>query len=965
MAEPAPSPLPSQPLPDDDLPPLQTPVVVQDAQGNLLDADATELNGLLRSGQFRLAPDEFQEGGTGVPVTIGGETRYLPVDQAEQAIRSFEGDSTSAAAAEEAEARRYFTSPLNKARAASAAWLSGMTFGGSDQALTAIDPGWADELAGLQRANPDIDTAGRVGGMVLPLLTGGLAGAGVRGVAAGAEAAGGAAARALGGGAVARAAGAAVRGGLEVGAMEVGAEISAAALQRRELDAAKVASAFGHGAIVGGVFMGGGSLLLSGARAGAGWAADAAGDAIRTRVGAAADALGTRAEGLAAEARAAGQDMVARGGNLIEQGADQVRRIVDERFVPYLKNDLREPALEFARDKALSATGGTQRQLSKIIEGSPAVREAADGLLTREIPEALGKKPGAILTRVEMAEGLETARRKIGSEMGEALKTIDANARGIGPDVGRVVREAEEKILTRLESNAFAEAETNAIRRQISALAEYQGQRVGFEGMHELSSRLGETIRRRATSPELPELKQLKGLIDDEILAGAERVSEEIGGDLAAAFRTAKQRYAAASMLDKAIETGVAAEKKNATIGLREMLGGGTGTQFGAAVGGLFGGAPGALVGGLVGGAAGSAAARLSKVYGDQIASTAIRRFYEGASPAAIAAEIDAAIGASIGRYLAPAKALAGKAAEAVRTVAPRAQEIAEAASARAGETARGVVNKARGTVEDAVETAGRAAAATTRAGRTAATQVERELAHAWFGDPVSAPPRGASKPAPAGASPAKAAPVQAMGARGLGRRLEESKAAARARYEQVAAQYPDLAPEALGALKASDRAHDYLLSILPKSANQLHSLTPNVEEAHLSKSEKAAFLTALRVVASPLSVLESLDAGTLSRIEVETLQATSPELYAQIQTTAQARLDAMPEPLPYRKALDLSLLLGVVGHPALDPRTMAAIQAAYAAPAAAPSGPPSSPLVAPKRQISASRDWSLRKEET
>ena len=106
--------------------------------------------------------------------------------------------------------------------------------------------------------------------------------------------------------------------------------------------------------------------------------------------------------------------------------------------------------------------------------------------------------------------------------------------------------------------------------------------------------------------------------------------------------------------------------------------------------------------------------------------------------------------------------------------------------------------------------------------------------------------------------------------------------------------------------------------------------------------------------------MLDSLKAGKISKGQVEALKAVYPSLYGQIQTEVQAQLDARTEPLPYRKALELSTLLGVVGSPTLDPRFIKAVQASYAAPPPPPAGAPVGAASGPARPISNASAASL-----
>jgi hypothetical protein len=216
--------------------------------------------------------------------------------------------------------------------------------------------------------------------------------------------------------------------------------------------------------------------------------------------------------------------------------------------------------------------------------------------------------------------------------------------------------------------------------------------------------------------------------------------------------------------------------------------------------------------------------------------------------------------------------------------------------------------------------------------------------------------PRAVDRRAPpGGASPQQTAKIRAT----IEQSAEQQRQAIGA---AMAAAPPEVAATLRGQLGASERATTYLLSKIPLSGNQKNTLTPQAEAPRLTKAQLDELVTAARVVADPLSVLESLERGTLQRTEVEALRVAAPGLYQQIRTEVQTQLSTREEPLPYRQALQLSQLLGVVGHPSLSPASIQAIQASYAPPAQ--SNQPAPPVSAPKRPISTTKDWSLTSEE-
>lgn len=773
----------------------------------------------------------------GVPVRLpDGTAQELDPQRAEEVIRGGGGDVIDRGTLLADQERQVYGGGAGQAAAAAAGLARGATLGLSDVVAGAIDPTLPGGLRQLQEANPATSTAAELGGNIASLLaTGGAAGLGqgaARGAVALGATEGGLAARALAGAAV---------GAAEMGAIEAGRELSQATLQERETSAARVAEAFGHGALLGGAF--GGALPLAGA------------------------AL----SGVASGARkVAGKVMPGGPGSLA-----------------------------YAREKTLKSTGGTQKEIGKILDASPELRQAADDILIRDVPRALGKSEAAVVSRAEMQAGIETARQEIGAEMGKALKAIDTNARGVGADIGGIVARARETVLAPLEANVFAGAEARAVAKQIQQLEKLKDYRVGFESLHDLSSQLGKVIRKNPTAAATQDLKAFRSLIEEEIVTGANRASAEIGGDIAGQYATARTRYAAAKMLEDAVATGVKAETKNLTFSLSSMLAGGTGTSLGATVGGAVLGPVGAAIGGVVGGVGGAVIANLNKRFGDQVVSQALRAYAQGETRM-VASLVDNSIAQGVGKMLSGG-------AKATKRIAP-------------------VV-------------AADAATRTALLGRS----------------PAPLGPRTVDRRAPpGGASPQQTAQIRTT----IQQSAEQQQAGLKA---AMAAAPPALAATLRGQLAASERATTYLLSKIPLSGNQKNTLTPQAEAPRLTKAQLDDLVTAARVVADPLSVLESLERGDLRRVEVEALRVAAPGLYQQIRTEVQAQLSERTEPLPYRQALQLSQLLGVVGHPSLSPASIRAIQASYA-PAPQESQP--APVRAPKRPISTTKDWSLTSEE-
>lgn len=874
MADPAPQPVPDA-APEEA--PVVNPVIVRDAQGQDFTIDASELGAFVRSGQYEVSPSQpMAEGWVPIRGIDGVERRATP-QEAQQLVAGFEAEGASMGAVERREEEQRYSGALQGARALSAGALS--TLPGAIPLLTAIQPGLAQDLEGLQRYRPGLYTAGEIGAIGGALLAtgGGAAAAGLRGLGAGTRAIAGAgelaaqgatrAATAVGlaeGGLAARALGAGARGAVEVGLFEANREINQAAIQQRELEASKVAAAFGHGALLGGALMGIGTAAWGGAGA----AVSAGREALAARTVADATKLG-EAQGVGfvqGIARRLEEEMAAKS---VGAPKKQFREFTGESFA---RTGAKDRAVELAQQVAGKNTAEKAALIGQELQRSGArVGELVDTLAASGVKAEVAP----------VVQGIEAKIAEFGGRSGPQFREAARELRSWADDFAKNVKDGEPGALWKF-------------KKDLGDSTVWKADKAAFDSAAERAKR------------------DLYRQVDDLLMRTGESTGDAA---FAQAWREANRNYQAARWVDSALSDKLA-QASNRTFGLSEQIG----AASGLVAGGGFTPAGVAL-------AAGSAALqRIGKSLGPDAVTLALKSLREG-NAGALSGLVDRAAATSVGRYLAAgARRVAGavrgeESGRAARTVAPYATN--RALESDLGRRLFG------------------------EAAPRASTERREALAQ-----------RLASRPTTRSEGASEAQVRRAVTV------LQEGAARQRAALEQVAASNPALAPEVRGQIAASERARDYLLSKIPETLNTRATLTPQAETPRMTKAQRDEFLTAARVVANPLSVLDSLQSGTLSRTEVEALKATAPELYASIQTSVQAQLEARAEPLPYRQALELSTLLGVVGHPSLDRRFVQAVQASYALPAAPPAPAAGAP-VALQRTLSTARDWSLKPEVT
>jgi hypothetical protein len=174
-------------------------------------------------------------------------------------------------------------------------------------------------------------------------------------------------------------------------------------------------------------------------------------------------------------------------------------------------------------------------------------------------------------------------------------------------------------------------------------------------------------------------------------------------------------------------------------------------------------------------------------------------------------------------------------------------------------------------------------------------------------------------------------------------RSVEDAVEDAQAHTEAVAAAAAPIAqhsPKVAQAFeRAAIRATLYLAQALP-SSRPTNALTPKLDRAEPSDSEKATFTRIYQAVHDPTSVLARVEDGTVTPDEVAAIQATAPETYAAMSTQLKDSLATAKDPkrLPYARRLALSVFLQAPVDATMTPQFIAACQAASAPPSPPPS---------------------------
>lgn len=153
----------------------------------------------------------------------------------------------------------------------------------------------------------------------------------------------------------------------------------------------------------------------------------------------------------------------------------------------------------------------------------------------------------------------------------------------------------------------------------------------------------------------------------------------------------------------------------------------------------------------------------------------------------------------------------------------------------------------------------------------------------------------------------------------------------------EVGAVAKDAPGTATGLVAARVRARDFLLEKAPRELLGDDPLQPHLKKPVPSRPELEKFARYMRTVDDPLSVLDDMNDGRLTKEQVEALRVVYPAVYADLEKRVVEKLTDSTERVPYLKRVQLGLLLGIPTDKSLQPERIAMTQAIYAPPGQGP----------------------------
>jgi len=168
-----------------------------------------------------------------------------------------------------------------------------------------------------------------------------------------------------------------------------------------------------------------------------------------------------------------------------------------------------------------------------------------------------------------------------------------------------------------------------------------------------------------------------------------------------------------------------------------------------------------------------------------------------------------------------------------------------------------------------------------------------------------------------------------------------------------------DSHPQVAAAIMAqTQRAVDYLASLVPTDLADDASLTPHLEAGYIHPEQMQQLLSAKWGVDSPFSVIDGIAEGDINWDAIRAVKVVYPRLYTRLQELAVQEAATREEPLAYNQRVLIGLALELPADQTLEPDTLRRIQAArFLPPEASEEGKPGPK---PRRGIDISSQYEL-----
>lgn len=109
-------------------------------------------------------------------------------------------------------------------------------------------------------------------------------------------------------------------------------------------------------------------------------------------------------------------------------------------------------------------------------------------------------------------------------------------------------------------------------------------------------------------------------------------------------------------------------------------------------------------------------------------------------------------------------------------------------------------------------------------------------------------------------------------------------------------------------------------------------SIMPQFDKPRYAEADVHQWMRQRAIIEDPLSVFDRMHDGTITKSDVDALQATSPKLLEHIRSEFLQQMTSLKDPPSYQKKVRLSIVLGVEADETMAPQFMQMVAGAYAA---------------------------------
>lgn len=416
----------------------------------------------------------------------------------------------------------------------------------------------------LKETSPNATLGGEIAGAVAPALFG-------------APAAGGALALGESGLARfgARALVAAPRAAIEGAAIGAGQQLSEDTLANHPF----VGTSYLTSAVKGGTI----GLLLGAGGAGV---LGAAGDKVaqvRNRLFGAGESAGLRAE------ESAGTRLAEEGGPYRTAG-----RVEDAAVEQGGRKSIIQRAEDLGNEQAYKATGANQTDWKRLGADADSRAETAQRVGKMLQTETVDGKPlvEALASQEEIANRIAAKQKEVGKSF--ASMYAEADKAFQHPSMS-AIRDGMDALREKYAGTMYGDLEMRGAEDAYARLEKSLGKNPThtelWNARKEIDGQLKKAYARDKTTGVIPQgeeaLRSLRGVVNDELTASAERAGQELGGTLGDRLRLANQLYSDLSIAKSASSRAAARGSGNQAVSITDVIAGATGGLGGLAATGL------------------------------------------------------------------------------------------------------------------------------------------------------------------------------------------------------------------------------------------------------------------------------------------------------------------------------------------------------------------------------------------